>query len=119
MEGKSLTIVKRLAQLLRMRKEANDPYHLFLSSSISLTPSLLRQVCGTENWRTFCRYFSTLSPHDRLSILAFALKHAAPPLEDYLPLARLILAGYFSSTILRSEERRVGKECRSRGWSYC
>jgi nucleoside phosphorylase len=99
MEAKSLTILKHLAQLLRMRKEANSrPYHLFLSSCISLTPSLLRQVCDTDDWRTFCDYLSTLSPCDRLSILSLALQRA-PPLEDYLPLARLILAGFFPTIL--------------------
>jgi nucleoside phosphorylase len=99
MEAKSLTILKRLAQLLRMRKEANShPYHLFLSSRISLTPSLMRQVCDTDDWHTFRSYLSTLSPHDRLSILSLALQHA-PPLEDYVPLSRLILAGYFTTVL--------------------
>jgi nucleoside phosphorylase len=99
MKKESLTILMRLAQLLCIRKEANSrPYHLFLSSSISLTSSLLHQVCNTENWRTFCRYLSTLSPRDRLSILSTALQHA-PPLEDYLALARLILAGHFPTIL--------------------
>jgi nucleoside phosphorylase len=99
MDAISLTILKRLAQLLCMRKEAHSrPYHLFLSSCISLTPSLLRHVCGTDDWRTFYSYLSTLSPRDRQSVLSLALQHA-PPLEDYLPLARLILAGHFPTIL--------------------
>ncbi len=99
MKKESLPIITRLAQLLCMRKETNShPYHLFLSSSISLTPSVLHQVCNAENWRTFCRYLSTLSLRDRLTILSTALQHAPPP-EDYLALARLILAGYFPTIL--------------------
>ena len=99
MKEEALTTLRRLAQLLCVRKEANShPYYLFLSSSISLTPSVLRQACGTDNWRTFCRYLSSLSPRDRLSILSLALQHA-PPLEDYLALARLILAGHFPTIL--------------------
>lgn len=99
MKEESLTTLRRLTQLLCVRKEANSrPYHLFLSSSISLTSSLMRQVCDTDNWRTFCHYLSALSPRDRLSILSLALQHA-PPLEDYLALARLILTGYFPTVL--------------------
>src|SRR5215469_1223258 len=99
MKKEPLTTLTRLAQLLGVRKEANSrPYHLFLSSSISLTPSLLRQVCEKDDWRTFCRYLSPLSLRDRLSILSPVQKHA-PPLEDYLALARLMLAGYFPTIL--------------------
>ena len=99
MKEEPLTILTRLAHLLRARKEANNrPYYLFLSSSISLTPSLLRQVCDTDDWHKFCSYLSGLSLRDRLSILSLALHHT-PPLEDYLPLARLILAGYFPTVL--------------------
>lgn len=94
-----LANLKRLATILEMRKKhAARPYHLLLTSELSLTPELLEQLCGSQDRAIFRRYMHELGPHDRLHALA-PLLQGSQHRSGYRALARLIRERYFSTIL--------------------
>lgn len=46
--------IRELATLIHVRRKVSDqPYILFLGSSLSLTSEVRRAVCGSDDWETF------------------------------------------------------------------
>ncbi len=94
-----LANLKRLTTILEMRKKnAARPYHLLLTSELSLTPELLQQLCGSQDRAIFRRYMHELGPDDRLHALA-PLLQGLQHRSGYRALARLISARYFSTIL--------------------
>ena len=55
-------------------------------------------------------------PYDKEKVREFILKYSVQDLLEQVSEERNLDAGVLNQVVLRSEERRVGKECRSR-WS--
>lgn len=89
--------LRNLARLLPLRGPG-QPFHLLLTSSLSLTSALFGRVCGTDDRRIFRQYMRELSLNDRLSMLTYHLKDGERG-DGYRALAGLILRGYFSTII--------------------
>jgi nucleoside phosphorylase len=97
-----LANLKRLATILEMRKKNSArPYHLLLTSALSLTLELLQQICGSQDWAIFRRYMHELGSNDRLHALAPLLQGSQHRI-GYRALARLIRARYFATILTTS-----------------
>jgi hypothetical protein len=90
--------LKRLAEILRLRKDNSNPYNLLLTSTISLTPEVLQGICGSNDWYTFCAWMQQHGVEDRLAILKLHLKDLSDQ-EGYHALAQLVKEGYFSTVL--------------------
>jgi hypothetical protein len=94
--SKTLT---RLAGILEMRKQAlSRPYNLLLTSTLSLTPTILQNVCHSDNWSIFRQHMYDLGQRDRLNALR-PLLQTSQHSDGYRALARLITKGYFSTIL--------------------
>jgi nucleoside phosphorylase len=93
--------LKNLVEALKLRKRhPGTPYNILLTSTISLTPDVIKNVCSSTNWETFCRHIYKLkaNSHDLVKLLT---KYVGihNNIEGYRALARLILEGYFSTIL--------------------
>jgi len=91
------TTLNHLAYVMDMRHKATTrPYHLLLTSTLSLTPPILQNICYSPNWNIFRRHLRDLGHDDRLNALA-PLSQNNQHLVGYRALARLIAKGYFTT----------------------
>jgi hypothetical protein len=91
------TTLNDLAGILQLRKLAS-PYNLLLTSTVSLTPKVLENMCGSNSWKDFCNWLQKFGLEDRINRLEYYLSKPADP-EGYRSLAKLINAGYFSTVL--------------------
>ncbi|MBV9231413.1 MAG: hypothetical protein JOZ18_19035 [Chloroflexi bacterium] len=104
-----------LAQILKLRRESQPgPYHLLLTSAISLTPSLLRSICHSVDWDVFRTYIQGFGQNDRISILQNALR-TTENVEGYSSLARLIADGYFSTILTTNLDTKLEEALERQG----
>ncbi len=92
------TTLKTLANILKMRKQLSRPYNLLLTSTISLTPEVLTNICNSDNWDSFRVYMHGLGNNDRIDVLTYHLG-TKKDLDAYRTLVRLIKKGYFSTVL--------------------
>jgi len=91
--------LKKLAALLHLRqKQTMRAYNLLLTSDITFTPAVLRNICGSPGWSEFRTYIRTLGQSDQLALLSHYIDQQAS-LPGYRALARLIKNGYFSTIL--------------------
>src|SRR3712207_9521249 len=83
----------------------------FYNLALSVNPLRLDGVKP----RTLLRKKATHNPHPASALLDFSVMSSEPAPDLSLETCQLALS-QMSTTTFRSEERRVGKECRSR-WS--
>ena len=58
--------LKNLVEALKLRKRhPGTPYNILLTSTISLTPDVIKDVCSSESWETFCRHIYKLRANAR------------------------------------------------------
>ncbi|HEX3641707.1 MAG TPA: SIR2 family protein, partial [Ktedonobacteraceae bacterium] len=94
-----LGVLKHLAKILERRKQApSRPYNLLLTSALSLTPTMLQNICHSENWSVFHQYIHNLGQRDRLHALS-PLLQTSQYSDGYRALARLITRQYFSTIL--------------------
>lgn len=92
-------VLKDLADILQRRKEASErPYTLLLTSALSLSPTMLSTLCGTENWDQFRRFIQQKSRNDRRLAL-HPLLHSTHYRSAYTAMTHLIATGYFSTIL--------------------
>lgn len=92
--------IEQLKRILQLRQQARPPrpYHLLLTSSLSLTPQVRSQISGSEQWNAFRHYVHQFGRNDRLLALD-PIEQANQHHSGYQALARLILKGYFSTIL--------------------
>src|SRR6266487_2139004 len=87
--------LERLVKMLTVRKKLHSgPYTLLLTSTLSLTPEVLRDALQMEDWTAFQAFLCGLGQRERIDVLSHAL--SSQPGAGYRSLARLIREGYFS-----------------------
>ncbi|GCE31401.1 hypothetical protein KDA_68850 [Dictyobacter alpinus] len=93
-------ILTHLARILSLRRQEqpNQPYHLLLTSTLSLTPQVQRQISSSERWNDFRHYMHQFGRMDRMLTLKI-LEQSNQHTSGYQSLARLILQGYFSTIL--------------------
>jgi hypothetical protein len=92
----------RLARVLEVRKQVlSRPYNLLLTSTLSLTPTMLQNICYSDNWSVFSQYMRNLGQRDRLDALG-PLLQTSQHSDGYRALARLITRRYFSTILTTS-----------------
>src|SRR5215470_754482 len=89
--------LKNLVEALTLRKRyPGTPYNMLLTSTISLTPGVIKSVCSSASWETFCRHIYKLRANSRdLVKLLTEYVGLHNNVEGYQALAHLILEGYF------------------------
>lgn len=92
------TTLKNLANILKLRKQLSRPYNLLLTSTISLTPEVLKKICNSNNWDDFRAYLHGLGKNLQIDVLTYHLG-AQNNLDGYLSLAHLMKEGYFSTIL--------------------
>jgi len=92
------TTLKVIEGSLKLRREMSNPYNLLLTSSVSLTPEILNNICGSDEWHKFCAWMLQYGPEDRIGILKAHI-HESPTLDGYHALAKLVESRYFSTII--------------------
>jgi len=91
--------LNNLAASLKERKQhARPPYHLFLTSTISLTPEVLNEISGSADWDNFYKSLQYLGRDDRIYKLSDYLNRPEDR-ERYILLAHLIEDGYYSTIL--------------------
>jgi hypothetical protein len=96
----SSTTLQRLANVLEMRKStASRPYHLLLTSALSLTPTLFQTICNSDDRHTFHQYIHSFGYRDRLSALSPLAQISHAQYNGYRALARLSSKGYFATIL--------------------
>lgn len=95
-----------LANILKIRREVRKPYHLLLTSTISLSPETLQKIAGSKSWEKFCSLMSSLGANDRKALLIQGLGGSAEQ-AGYQHLAALISAGYFAAVLDTNIDSRL------------
>jgi nucleoside phosphorylase len=90
---------EQVINVLKLCKQYEHiPYTLLLTSSISFTPEICREICHSENWNGCQAYLHGLGDEERLQVLTHFLRKDRL-LSGYQALARLIKQGYFSTIL--------------------
>ena len=90
------------ATLKSQRRRSGVAYNLLLASTISLTPDVIKQICGVQGWANFSSYLHKRDK-EHGDLIHLLTQHVGihNNVEGYRALAHLIKEGYFSfSTIL-------------------
>lgn len=90
-----------LANILKLRNKQQDKtYNLLLTSTISLTPDVLRQICASDRWTKFQTYLNRRDAGSS-NLIDLLTNHVGihNNLDGYRALARLIEKGYFSTIL--------------------
>lgn len=93
--------LKNLVEVLTVRKGfLGPPYNMLLTSTVSLTPDVVKRISSSTNWETFCRYIYKLR-EDSCDLAQLLIEYIGihNNVEGYRALARLILAGYFATIL--------------------
>src|SRR5436853_4799828 len=93
--------LKNLVEALKLRKRhSSTPYNILLTSTISLTPGVIKHMSSSTSWETFCRRIYKLRANSRdLVKLLTEYVGIHNNLEGYRALAHLILEGYFATVL--------------------
>jgi hypothetical protein len=103
-EGSSMVIpsaLNDLANTLQLQKRQPErAYNLLLTSTISLTPDVVRQICASGSWMKFRTYLHRIGA-DSSDLVHLLTKHVGihNNLDGYRALAHLIKEGYFSTIL--------------------
>lgn len=87
-----------LRNLAESLKYSQPPYNLLLTSTISLTPEVLKEICGSEQWDMFSTHLRRSPYNHRINLLKRHLS-GYNNLDGYQSLIRLIEKGYFSTVL--------------------
>ncbi|HVB75591.1 MAG TPA: hypothetical protein VNE38_18745 [Ktedonobacteraceae bacterium] len=90
--------LKNLAESLEDSKDTQSPYNLLLTSTISLTPEVLKEICGSDQWGDFSTRLRRSAYNQRINLLERHLSGYQNE-NGYQSLVRLIEKGYFSTVL--------------------
>ena len=96
-----LPSLTNLINVLQLEKMQSGPaYNLLLTSTISLTPDIIKQLCTSQSWTKFSTYLHKREKESG-DLVPLLTQHIGiyNNVEGYRALARLIKEGYFSTIL--------------------
>src|SRR5947209_5881800 len=94
-EVSSMEIPTALINLAESLKYAQLPYNLLLTSTISITPEVLKAICGSDQWDVFSAQLQKLGYTHRINRLKHYLD-VPKNMNGYQSLVHIIEKKYFS-----------------------